>query len=286
MDTALHRYTAFLKTVELESFSKAAAAMQYSQSAVSRMVKSLEDEYGVTLLKRSNKSVCLTHEGEALLPYIKEICRTTRLMQEQVTSLCNPQRGTLRLGIFTNMATHWLPGAIQRFRRDYPEINYNLLYGDSQTIRKWIAEERVDCGILPRGENNGLEVLPLFREEFRAVLPVGHPFAEKEHLSAKELDGIPFILPDKDNSSAISLYLAQHDISPDIKLTTWDNYAVLRMVESSAGISILNGTVLKNTRTNVLSLPLDPPLYVDMVFALKSIRSAAPLVRRFMEYFN
>ena len=49
MDTALQRYTAFLKTVEFESFSKAADALQYSQPAVSRMIKGLEDEYGVRL---------------------------------------------------------------------------------------------------------------------------------------------------------------------------------------------------------------------------------------------
>ncbi|MBQ7092597.1 MAG: LysR family transcriptional regulator [Clostridia bacterium] len=286
MDTALQRYTAFLKTVELEIFSKAADALQYSQPAVSRMIKGLEDEYGVALLRRSSKKVCLTAEGEALLPYIMDICQTTRLMQERVNALGDLKNGTLRIGVLTNISTHWLPGVIQRFHQDYPAINYEMLDGDGHSIQTWIAEGRIDCGILPLPIHDKLDTVPLFSETFFAVLPTNHPLCRRDMLSVSNFADMPFILPEKGGNTTISDYLSEHGIKPDIRLVTWEDYTVLRMVESGVGASILSETILANTQADIIAKPLDPPLHRDIVFAAKNIKSAPPLVRRFMDYLG
>lgn len=286
MDTALQRYTAFLKTVEFESFSKAADALQYSQPAVSRMIKGLEDEYGVALLRRSSKKVCLTAEGEALLPYIMDICQTTRLMKESVDALNSLKCGTLRIGVLANISTHWLPGVIRRFHQDYPSISYELLDGDGRSIQAWIMDGRVDCGILPLPVCDKLDTQHLFRETFFVVLPTNHQLRHKDTISAYSLANAPFILPEKGGNTTISDYLSEHGIKPDIRLVTWEDYTVLRMVESGVGTSILSETILANTQADIIAKPLDPPLHRDIVFAAKNIKSAPPLVKRFMDYLG
>ena len=73
METPLNKYRAFVKTVEKGSFTKAAEALNYAQSSVSKMVADLESEWGMTLLERSKNGVRLTSAGEQLLPYLRRL---------------------------------------------------------------------------------------------------------------------------------------------------------------------------------------------------------------------
>ena len=79
----MNRYIAFLKVFERNSFSDAARDLGYTQSAVSQMIKSLEEELGVTLLVRSRSGVALTYEGRHLLPYIRDTVNAYRMLQSQ-----------------------------------------------------------------------------------------------------------------------------------------------------------------------------------------------------------
>ena len=95
-----NKYLAFVKTVEYGSFSKAAEVLNYSQSGISRMIKDLEDEWRVVLLKRSSAGMQLTSEGLQLLPFARDICTEERKLQEQVAALNGLQKGLIRIGVF------------------------------------------------------------------------------------------------------------------------------------------------------------------------------------------
>lgn len=286
MDTSLQRYWAFLKTAEFESFSKAAEVLQYSQPAVSRMVKGLEDEFGLQLLQRNSKRVSLTSEGMELLPCIRAVCEAGSQLTDRVEELNGLRAGVLRIGCFSSVATYHLPGIIQRFQREYPGISYELLDGDYQSIEDWIQDGRVDCGILPLPVRGELDVIPMFRDEFRVVLPKGHPLAGSGRFPAAALCGDPFILTEKGGRSNISFYFDEQGIQPDIRYSTWDDYSVLRMVERGLGIGILTGTILDNTDFDAVDLPLDPPLYRDIVFAVKNRKTASRIVKCFIHYLE
>lgn len=86
------KYTIFLKVVELESFSKTADFYKYSQSAVTQIVKSLEAELQMTLLKRSHAGVCLTSDGEQILPYIRELAIAEEKMWEKAGEITGMHR--------------------------------------------------------------------------------------------------------------------------------------------------------------------------------------------------
>ena len=70
MDNPLLKYLAFVKTVETGSFTRAAQALDYAQSSISKMVADLETEWGMTLLERSKSGVCLTSAGEQIMPFL------------------------------------------------------------------------------------------------------------------------------------------------------------------------------------------------------------------------
>ena len=112
MNANLLKYLAFLKTVEYGSFTRAAEALNYSQSGISRMIHDLEQEWNLTLLTRSRSGVRLTAEGTQLLPHIKTLCGQFTQLQSKVDELNGLQSGLIRIGTFSSVATHWLPNMI------------------------------------------------------------------------------------------------------------------------------------------------------------------------------
>ena len=127
VDLNIQKYRAFLKTVEYGSFTKAAEALSYSQSGISRMISDLEKEWKVPLLERSRAGVRLTSDGLMLLDQIRRVCAEYEKLQTQVDELNGLQSGLIRIGTFSSVATHWLPNIIKAFQKDYPNIDYELL---------------------------------------------------------------------------------------------------------------------------------------------------------------
>ncbi len=140
MDKNLQKYTAFVKTVEYGSFTKAAEILNYSQSGVSQMINDLENEWNLTLLERGKNGVKLTSEGLKLFPYAKSVCNEFDKMQNQIDEINGLKSGIIRIGTFSSIATHRLPQIIKSFQKDYPGIDYELLLGDYTEIEELIEQ--------------------------------------------------------------------------------------------------------------------------------------------------
>ena len=286
MATNFQKFIAFLTTVEYGSFTKAAEILHYSQSGISRMIQDLETEWHVTLLERGKSGVRLTSDGIRLLPYIKNICRDYQELQTEIDDLNGLQSGILRIGAFTSVSSYWLPNIISAFKKDYPNIEYEFLLGDYDEVEKWILEGRVDCGFLSRSTHTALETFPVEQDEWVVILSPEHPLANLPVFPMKSLEEYPFLLMAKDNNTDIIDTLKDNNISLDIRLTTWDDYAVMSVVESGLGISILPNLILKRIPYRIVAKPLTIPAYRDIGIALKSSKTASLAVRRFMEYLQ
>ena len=124
---SLIKYQILLKTVELGGITKAAEALGYTQSAASRMIAALEQEWDIELLVRGRGGVRLSPAGETLLPYLRSVCTAHKELEEQVADLHGLTRGTLRVGTFTSVSIHWLPSIMKEFLQRYPGIHFELV---------------------------------------------------------------------------------------------------------------------------------------------------------------
>ena len=97
------------------------------------IVKSLEAELQMTLLKRSHAGVCLTSDGEQLIPYIWELAMAEERMWEKAGEITGMDRGLIRIGVFSSIACHYLPGVMKEFRKLYPGIDFGS-YPNSKTF--------------------------------------------------------------------------------------------------------------------------------------------------------
>lgn len=286
MEWNIIKYLAFVTTVEYGSFTKAGEILNYSQSAISRMINDLENEWNITLLERSKAGVKLTSDGLSILSYAKNLCEEYRKLQIQVDNLNGLQSGIIRIGTFSSVATHWLPNIIKEFQKKYSNIDYELLLGDYTEIENWILEGRVDCGFLRLPTLSEFETIFLEQDKLLVVLPENHHLAQKEKVSVSDLCNEPFMLLEKGAKSEISEIFEKSGIMPKIRFTTWDDYAVMSMVESGLGISILPELILKRIPYKIITKELDIPAYRNIVIAMKDKKTISLVVKKFIEYLQ
>ena len=286
MDMNILKYMAFIKTVEYGSFTKAGELLNYSQSGISRMIHDLEREWQITLLERNRSGVKLTSDGSRLLPYAKSLCDEYQKLQMQVDDLHGVQSGIIRIGTFSSVATHWLPNIIKAFQKDYPGIDYELLLGDYTEIEEWIAEGRVDCGFLRLPTNPDFETIHLEQDKLLAILPEDHPLTQCEKVPLAALCNEPFMLLERGAKAEVSELFERNGLTPRVHFTTWDDYAVMSMVESGLGLSILPQLILKRIPYRIVAKELDVPAYRDIALALRSRKNTSLAVRRFLEYLQ
>lgn len=286
MDMNLQKYMAFVKTVEYGSFTKAAEILNYSQSGISRMIHDLEQEWKVTLLERGRGGVSLTSDGMKLLPYAENVCREYEKLQVQVEELNGLKSGLIRIGTFSSVASQWLPNMIREFQKDYPNIDYELLLGDYSEIEEWILEGRVDCGFLRLPVHAELETIFLEQDRLMVVLPEGHRLAGCDRFPVNALVEEPFMLLEKGARAEVSEIFERCGLTPKVHFTTWDDYAIMAMVESGLGISILPELILKRIPYRIIVKELEIPAYRSIGVALKEKKSASLAVKKFLEYLD
>ena len=286
MDMNLQKYLSFVKTVEYGSFTKAAEILNYTQSGISRMIADLEKEWSVTLLERSKNGVKPTSDGLKLLPYAQNLCADFDKLKMQVDELNGLQSGLIRIGTFSSVATHWLPNIIKEFQKDYPNIDYELLLGDHTEIEEWIHTGRVDCGFLRLPTHPDFETIFLEKDKLMAIIPENHPLKNCEKFPVTALCDEPFMLLEKGAKAEISEIFERNNLTPNVKFTTWDDYAVMSMVESGLGIAILPELILKRVPYRILAKELDVPTYRNIGLALRDKKTASLAVKRFVEYLK
>lgn len=274
-----------LKAVELGSITRAAEEMGYTQSAVSRSIADLEREWNVTLLTRNKDGVVLTTQGESLLPDIQALCNAQRTLESQVSALHGLTSGTLRVGTFTSVSIHWLPGMMKEFLALYPGIRFQLVSRWEFTeVEELVRRGAVDCGFLGLPAGDSLDISTLRRDRLLAVLPPDHPLANAPCYPMARLTQDPFILIQENWDMEISRIFQEEGVRPNVQYTLSDDFAILAMVEQGLGVSILSEMLVRSTARHVAAIPLERPRYREIGLAVRRGGPVPPLTRRFREF--
>ena len=267
VDATIQKYQALVETVRAGSISAAARRLSYSQSGVSRMIADLERDWGISLLERGRKGVRLTADGQQVMPFVEAVCEDQRRLRERVAEVVGAQTGLIVIGTFSSVATHLIPPAIERFTREHPGIEYELRMGDYSEIESWVADGLVDFGFLPYPPQEPREDLArevVATDELMAVVPQGHELAAREAISLAGLAAEPFILLERGSDNEISPLFETAGLSLTVCLSTWDDYAIMSMVENGLGVSILPNLILTRCPYRIERRPLDPPVTRDL----------------------
>lgn len=287
---AIHKYQAFIKVAELGSITKAAEAMGYTQSAVSRMVADLEDEWNLNLLRRSRGGLALSSDGLMMLPYIKELCRHYEALQEQANSLKGLETGFIRIGSCTSFSTQCLPSILKQFEQRYPSIVFQLQNMEYSETDDALCAGEIDCGFISAPYSPELEVTVLMRDRMLAVLPPDHPLADASCFPLQRLSDERIIKLTDEANNEVSKVFEQLDKPVTSYCDVNDDYSIMAMVESGLGVAVLSELVTGRMPFDVRLKELDPPQYRDVAIATKKGRRPSPATEKFMqvvlEHFN
>lgn len=286
METNLLKYRAFTEIGEGKSFTEASEILGVSQSGISRMISDLETDWGFRLFERDRNGVQLTREGSALLPYAKALCSDFKSLGSAVSGLKDPSRGHLRIGVFSSVATYWIPKIVSRFKEDYPDVTYDLLLGDYAELEEWVAEGSADFAFSHKPSSPDLDWELLDMDEYLAVMRDDDPMALEDYCPAHCLEGVPFMLLERGGRSEVGNYLEENRVHPDIRFRTWDDYSVMSMVSSGLGTGVLPSLILKNLPDRVVTRPLKPPLFREIGIIRRKGRPLTPVADRFMDYLK
>lgn len=288
MDANIQKYQAFVEVADAGSFTKAAETLAYSQSGISRMVSDLERDWGVALFERSRRGVVLTGDGARLLPEARALCESFRALEATVDEVRGLETGLIRIGVFPSVAAHWIPRIIKRFSADYPGIDYKLRVGDYTEIEEWIADGTVDCGfvLLPLRTDARLIARALEEDEFLAVLPRDHELAGARVFPVERLAEFPLLSPASESDDELLGFLIRWGVRPTTRLTSWDDRAILSMVEYGMGVSVLSRLMLRGLSQNVVTLPLSDPVFRTIGVAYRSAGHLPLATRRFLDYLE
>ena len=244
MDKNLLKYLAFVKTVDTGSFTKAADSLNYAQSSISKMIADLEKGWGISLLQRNKKGVCLTSSGKQILPYVRKIVSDFEEIQQKVNEINGIQSGTVRIGTFSSVAINWLPAG------------------------------------------GAFDVISLKKDEYKAVLPVDHPLAEKKLLDYEDLNDQSFLLLEHGGKTEVSELLEKNHAHPNIRFTTWEDYAIMSMVERGLGIGVLPDMILKRIPYQIAIRSFRNPYFREIGLVMKDRTKLTPATRKFIEYLT
>lgn len=279
---SLKKYEAFVRTAELGSLTKAAQFLGSTQSRISHILSDLEAEYGFTLMERSRGGVTLTEAGAMILPKMQAILQKDRELDALIDDIRTANAGTLRLGAFTSVAVHWLPGMIRAFQAAHPKVELQMFNGDYYDLEQWFRDGTIDLGFVTLPSPEGARTIPLAEDELVAILPKDHRLAALDRIPIEELDGEPFISLLESSAHDIHRALDKAGIHPRIKFTTKDDYAILAMVEQGLGLSIVPRLLLEGRRQNFEIRPLQPGASRIIALAIQA-QEQLPVVEAFAQ---
>lgn len=280
------KYTMFLKVIELGSMSKAAAECNYSQSAVSQIISSLEKELQLTLLNRSQTGIWLTSDGKYMLPYIEALSNAEQNIYKQASKLKGVESGRIVLGTFSSVSCHILMPIIKAFKDAYPNINIEIREGDNLAIESWLAKGSIDFGFIDSPTLPGFETIHVCRDPFVAVMSEEGVYANRDDIPVEIFEETPMIIVDEGSPKEAGGILRQINITPNVVHSSKDNSLILSMIENRLCLGYMGKLVLTKTPYKIISKPTVPQFYRDIVLTIKDRNAASVATQKFLEFFE
>lgn len=278
------RCKAFMYAADTGSFTKAAERLNYTPSGVSQLVGALENETGLTLLRRTRKGVTLTPDGEILLPAVREFLEKENRIYELAAEVKGLLVGSVTIAAYSSISTHWLPEVIRDFEQNYPQIEIRLMEGIRQEVTRWLDEKKADIGFLSYQEPMPYEWTPLDYDEMLAVLPKDHLYASKESYPLINCETDSFIMPALGRDDDVVSLFERNGIKLNIHFTTLENFATMAMIEKGLGMSVMNNLITEKWNCDIVKIPVDPPSRITLGLAVPSYKQASLAVKRFIKY--
>jgi LysR family transcriptional regulator, transcriptional activator of the cysJI operon len=260
-----HKLKAFCLVVELKSFSKAAEVKFMTQSAMSHLIKSLENTIGMKLLLRKGKSIVPTPAGRILYNHARQILNQYQTMANDIYAAVNVIKGPLFIGTSPLAAKYLLPQVFYDFSKNHHEVQINLSLLPTEKIIDELIYGKIDIGIVAGSIKDTRIVFDKIAEdEIVLIASDQNPLTKKTQITAQDLISQSFIMPEAGSGTRefINDFLSTIKIDMGkitILMTLDDPELLVQMVQSGLGISFVSKwsafKAIKEGTIKVINIP-------------------------------
>jgi LysR family transcriptional regulator, positive regulator for ilvC len=265
-------------------FGRAAESCHISPSALSRNIKQLEDDLGIQLFERDNRSVALTQDGQQLLQFAREILQQWETYQESILSQADQLRGQLSIYCSVTASYSFLYEILTEFRKQHPGIAIKLHTGDpAQSIERVLAgQEDIAIAAKPDKIPTGISFKPITDSPLIFICA-----KERTEWNYTDWNQIPIIIPEEGLArERLDFWFKSQQIKPNIYAEVKGNEAIVSMVSLGFGVGVLPKIVLDNSPLkdqieNFIQQPDLGPYAMGICVMQKKLKS--PIVNAFWE---
>jgi DNA-binding transcriptional LysR family regulator len=252
------------EVAEQGSFSGAAEALSYTQSAVSQQIAALERETGTTLVERGARGIRLTDAGRALVEHAEAILARLAAAEAELEAIAGLRGGRLRLASFPSAGASLLPRAIAEFTRRHPAVELSLIESEPEESVPLLKSGELDIALvfeyaqLPHPDfdtlYDGIELIHLLDDPMYLTLARDHPLAARKRLRLEDLAGEAWIQNDCSGPCGRMHLAACHaaGFEPRVEFQSDDYNVVQGLVAAGVGISLVPELALSAVRDDVV----------------------------------
>lgn len=276
----------FLTSIDSGSFTRAGEILGYTQSNLTQMMKAFEDELGIPLLIKTKKGVEPTNEAKQLIPAMRAMISQEERFIQEAEGIRGIRRGSIRIGSYVSTSAAWLPKVIAHYQNEYPEVEFNIIESGQEEMLSGLLSGDLDIALMSRPDHEEVDFIPVIDDPMVVVFSPGHALSRFDYVPVAELNNYPLIMtyPDYDTDANKVLMLA--GLNSGVKYSFKDDSAVLSMVQSGLGISILPELSIERFPGQYDYRMLDPEAYRTLGIGVRSIKGAGPLARSVISYIS
>ncbi|HVD86572.1 MAG TPA: LysR family transcriptional regulator [Solirubrobacterales bacterium] len=269
------RLQVFREVIARGSFSEAADALSYSQSAISQAVATLEGEVGVPLVERTRAGARPTMAGAALASHAGGILAQLDAAETEIAAIAAGRGGRLRVASFPTAGAALMPLAIAGFRVSHPGVELSLAEGEPEEIAPRLRAGEFDFVLLFEFEAGGerlgagMRRFDLLDDPLHLALPHDHPLASRKRVSLEDLSEESWIQTAAASPCAKHVVRSCHaaGFDPRVSFESDDYQTVQGLVAAGVGVALIPQLALSTVRPDILVRPLDPQAPARRVFA-------------------
>lgn len=281
MDIRTMQY--YLAVVREGTISAAAQALHVAQPSLSRQMKELEEELGVTLFVRGNRKITLTEEGMVLRKRAEEMVRLMQMTEEEISQIKNHISGSVRIGAGESWSFHYLSRAAASIAAEHPDIRFHITSGDTQDLMDELNNGLIDFAVIFTNVDHALYQsieLPV-KDSFGLLMPKDCPLAEKSEIRISDLRGLPVII----SRAAAPHYTGSEELSSLNIVATYNLiYNASLLVEDGLGYAICFDKLINTTGDSPLCMrPIVPAMKSTGYLIWKKYQVFSPAVQMFID---
>jgi DNA-binding transcriptional LysR family regulator len=291
MKIELRQIRQFLAVAETLNFRRAAENLALAQPALSRGIQLLEHQLGLSLFTRNNRRVQLTPAGTVFLKGCYALMEDLEEAVRQARKAHHGELGTLAIGYTDFAISGVLPRILDGFRRAYPEMDIELTYGSTHQQLDELALRKIDVAFVTSPVNGvDLEILPVQRDHFVAVLPQAHPLAAQPAVEIRSLAGEPFIVGVMARWRHFRRHLdalcLKAGFAPQIVQEVYNTEGMFGLISANVGLTIHLECAANYVRQGVVIRPLAGVSDVIVTAAAWLRGDISPALARFTDFLH